>query len=35
MALNVGLDASFDNIYDWRRKRETTGEVNSTMRLPV
>jgi hypothetical protein len=30
MALNVGLDASLDNMQDWKGIREKAGEVNST-----
>jgi putative salt-induced outer membrane protein YdiY len=29
MALNAGLDVSFDNMQDWNRIREIAGEVNS------
>jgi hypothetical protein len=29
-ALNVGLDASFDNIKEWKRIREKSREVDST-----
>jgi hypothetical protein len=30
MELNVGPDASLDNIYDWEGMGEITGEVSST-----
>jgi hypothetical protein len=30
MALNVDLDTSFDNMYDWKGIWEKTVEVNST-----
>jgi hypothetical protein len=30
MELNVGLDVSFDNMWDWKGIREKTGEVNGT-----
>jgi hypothetical protein len=30
IALNVGLDVSFDNMQDWKGIREKAGEVNST-----
>jgi hypothetical protein len=30
MTLNTGLDASFDNVQDWKGIREKAGEVNST-----
>jgi hypothetical protein len=30
MALNVGLDVSFDNMKDWRGIREKAGEPNNT-----
>lgn len=29
MAFNAGLDASFDNIQNWKEIREKTEEVNS------
>jgi hypothetical protein len=29
VALNVGLDLSCCNIYDWKAKREIAGDVNS------
>jgi hypothetical protein len=29
MALNIGLEVSFDNIGDWRGMREGVREVNS------
>jgi hypothetical protein len=29
MAINVGLDASFDNMWDWKGIWEETGEVNN------
>jgi hypothetical protein len=43
MELNVGLDASFDNMKDWKRIREKAEEVKSIeaysleemMKLPV
>jgi hypothetical protein len=35
MTLNVGLDALFDNIYDWKAIREKKGEVNSTKACTV
>jgi hypothetical protein len=43
MAPNVGLDASFNNIYDWKGIREKAEEINSMkpdaqkqiMRFPV
>jgi hypothetical protein len=28
MAVNVGLDVSIDNRYDWEWAQEKTGEVN-------
>jgi hypothetical protein len=34
MALNVGRDISFDNMWEWKGIRDKAGEVNST-RLPV
>jgi hypothetical protein len=30
MALNVGLDVSFDNMKDWKGILERAGDVNST-----
>jgi hypothetical protein len=30
MALNIGLDVSFDNISDWNGIPQKAGEVNST-----
>jgi hypothetical protein len=30
LALKVGLDASFDNMWDWEGILEETGEVNSS-----
>jgi hypothetical protein len=30
MALTVGLDASFNNMQDWKEIREKAGEGNST-----
>jgi hypothetical protein len=30
MALNAGLDVSFDNMYDWKKIREKAEKVNST-----
>jgi hypothetical protein len=30
MALYYGLDASFDNMYNWKGIRQKVGEVNST-----
>jgi hypothetical protein len=41
MAVNIGLDASFDNIQDLKGIRKKAGEVNSTkaytemIRFPV
>jgi hypothetical protein len=29
MALKVGLDASFDSMWDWKGIREKAGEVDS------
>jgi hypothetical protein len=30
MAVNIGLDMSFDNMWDWKGIREKATEVNST-----
>jgi hypothetical protein len=30
MALNVGREASFDNMWNWKGTREKAGEVNGT-----
>jgi hypothetical protein len=41
VVLNIGLDASFDNMLDWKGAREKSGEVNvrnvtqQMMRLPT
>jgi hypothetical protein len=31
MGLNVCLEASFDNVQDWKGVLEKTGEINSTI----
>jgi hypothetical protein len=30
MVKNIGLDVSFDNMYDWKRKLQNAGVFNNT-----